>query len=112
MVHELVLRGYRVRVLVSDLYKFGYRYGVGRGTLEDYDALFAVNADVAEVVCYDGLEDGEVEYSGRRVLFRTLLDEDGTDITAFGATKRMLFDLGEQKELARWSLMTYDGSDE
>ncbi len=111
VVRKLLLRGYRVRVLVRNLYSstldlLGTGVEFVKGDLSDYDSLFEATADVDKVVFAAGIEnDGPAEMHGICSLIRALQDARVADFGAAEATKRSLFHFNNPKDLGRWAAM-------
>ncbi|PXF49230.1 hypothetical protein BWQ96_01019 [Gracilariopsis chorda] len=111
IVRKLVLRGYNVRVLVRNLYSstldlLGTGVSFVKGSLDDYDSLLEATGDVDKVICAVGarnLEDAElVEYEGVSNLIRAFHDSRVQYYGRSEATKRTLFNFGNEEHLAKW----------
>lgn len=112
IVRKLLLRGYRVRVLVRNLYSstldvVGTGVEFVKGDLSDYDTLFEAAADIDKVVFAAGIEnDGRAEMNGVCTLIRALQDSRVADFGAAEATKRSLFHFSNPKDIGRWVAMS------
>lgn len=111
VVRKLILRGYRVRVLVRDLYSatldiLGTGVQYVKGDIADYDSLFEAVGDVDKVVCTVGTPDAaaaeEVEFRGVARLIRAFHDARIAYYGRAEATKLVLFNFGAERDLARW----------
>ena len=108
---KLLLRGYRVRVLVRNLYSskldvIGTGVEFVKGDLSDYDSLFDAAADIGKVVFPAEIENGgRAEMSGVRTLIRALQDARVADFGVAEATKRSLFHFSNPKDVSRWAAM-------
>lgn len=111
VVRKLVLRGYRVRVLVRDLYSstldiLGTGVEFVKGDLQDYDSLLEATVDVDKIICAAGITgNGSDEFNGVSKLIRSLQDSRVADFGSSEATKRSLFHFGEEKDLNRWTTL-------
>lgn len=111
IVRKLVLRGYRVRVLVRDLFSstldlLGTGVSFVKGTLDDYDSLLEATGDVDKVICAVGarnVEDAEtIEYEGISNLIRAFQDSRVQYYGRAEATKLILFNFGDEAHLSKW----------
>lgn len=111
IVRKLVLRGYRVRVLVRDLFSstldlLGTGVSFVKGSLDDYDSLLEATGDVDKVVCAVGarsVEEAEaIEYEGISNLIRAFQDSRVQYYGRAEATKLILFNFGDQEHLQKW----------
>lgn len=111
VVRKLLLRGYRVRVVVRDLFSStldvlgtGVRYV--KGSLDDYDSLLEAAGDVDKVVCAVGARTTAsaeaVDYRGVCSLIRAFHDARVAYYGRAEATKLALFHFSSDRDLARW----------
>ncbi|CAN8063346.1 unnamed protein product [Agarophyton chilense] len=111
IVRKLVLRGYKVRVLVRNLYSstldvLGTGVSFVKGSLHDYDSLLEATGDVDKVICAVGArrdEDAQqVEYEGTCNLIRAFHDSRVQYYGRSEATKRTLFNFSNEQHLCKW----------
>eukprot|EP00178_Gracilaria_changii_P021145 TRINITY_DN62997_c0_g1_i1.p1 TRINITY_DN62997_c0_g1~~TRINITY_DN62997_c0_g1_i1.p1 ORF type:complete len:542 (+),score=132.96 TRINITY_DN62997_c0_g1_i1:76-1626(+) len=111
IVRKLVLRGYKVRVLVRNLFSstldiLGTGVSFVKGSLHDYDSLLEATGDVDKVICAVGARDGDdvhhVEYEGVGNLIRAFHDARVQYYGRSEATKRTLFNFGSEAHLSKW----------
>lgn len=111
IVRKLVLRGYRVRVLVRDLYSstldlLGTGVSFVKGSLDDYESLLEATGDVDKIVCAVGarsVEEAEqIEYDGVARLIRAFQDSRVQFYGRAEATKLVLFNFGDEEHLEKW----------
>lgn len=121
IVRKLVLRGYRVRVLVQDLYSstldlLGTGVSFVKGSLDNYDSLLEATGDVDKVVCAVGtrrIEDAErVEYEGISNLIRAFQDSRVQFYGRAEATKLILFNFGDEQHLKKWKRVVPETGEE
>lgn len=121
IVRKLVLRGYRVRVLVRDLYSstldlLGTGVSFVKGELDDYDSLREATGDVDKVVCAVGansIEEAEVvEYEGIATLIRAFHDSRFEYFGRAEATKLILFNFGNEDDLQKWKRVVPDAGEQ
>lgn len=111
VVRKLVLRGYRVRVLVRDLYSstldlLGTGVSFVKGDLDDYDSLLEATADVDKIICAVGARTVDmveaVEHEGVKNLIRAFHDSRVQYYGRAEATKLVLFNFGNEAHLDKW----------
>lgn len=121
IVRKLLLRGYRVRVLVRDLFSstldlLGTGVSFVKGNLDDFDSLLEATGDVDKVVCAVGVrggdEAGDVEFKGVGNLIRAFHDSRVQFYGRGEATKLVLFNFGAQSDLAKWKRVVKEVGDE
>lgn len=111
ITRKLILRGYRVRVLVRDLFSatldiLGTGVSYVKGNLDDYDSLLEATGDVDKVICAIGTKDPaaaeQVEYKGVANLIRAFQDSRVQIYGRAEATKLILFNFAEEAHLSKW----------
>lgn len=114
VVRKLLLRGYKVRVLVRDLFSptldlLGTGVSYVKADLADYDALLDCVGDVDKVVCAVGASGDqsaeEVDYRGVASLISAFQDSRVVNFGSGEATKRRLFDFGKEDDFGRWRVV-------
>lgn len=123
IARKLVLRGYRVRVLVRNLYSatldvVGTGVSYVKGDLLDYESLLEATADADKIICVAGVGTGSdvdvesIEYDGVANLIRAFHD---SRIQLYGrteATKLVLFNFATEPHLAKWKRVVPEQGDE
>lgn len=123
IARKLVLRGYRVRVLVRNLYSatldvVGTGVSYVKGDLLDYESLLEATADADKIICVAGAGKGSeidaesTEYDGVANLIRAFHD---SRIQIYGraeATKLALFNFATEPHLAKWKRVVLEEGDE
>lgn len=121
ITRKLILRGYRVRVLVRDLFSktldiLGTGVTYVKGDLDDYDSLLEATADVDKVICAVGVRDPvdaeKVEYEGVANLIRAFQDSRVQIYGRAEATKLVLYKFGDSNHLAKWKRVVPDHGEE
>lgn len=121
IVRKLILRGYRVRVLVRDLYSstldlLGTGVSFVKGSLSDYNSLLEATGDIDKVVCAVGartVEEAEAtEYEGVSNLIRAFQDSRVQFYGRAEATKLKLFNFGDEDDLQKWKRVVPEEGDE
>lgn len=121
IVRKLILRGYKVRVLVRDLYSstldlLGTGVSFVKGTLDDYDSLLEATGDVDKVICAVGarnVKDAErIEYEGTSTLIRAFQDSRFQFYGRAEATKLILFNFGNEEHLDKWKRVVPEEGEE
>jgi len=121
VVRKLLLRGYKVRVLVRNLFSstldlLGTGCGYVMGDLEDPYSLMEAVSGVDKVVCAvkarEPAETAKVELDGIKNLVRAFHDSRHADYGRSEATKVTLFKFDREKDFRRWSTSIGEGSDE
>lgn len=121
ITRKLILRGYRVRVLVRDLYSktldiLGTGVSYVKGDLNDYDSLLEATGDVDKVICSVGVRDPalaeSVEYEGIANLVRAFQDSRVQLYGRAEATKLVLYNFGDEKHLSKWKRVISEEGDE
>lgn len=111
IVRKLILRGYKVRVLVRDLYSstldlLGTGVSFVKGSLDDYDSLLEATGDVDKIICAVGTrnvdESETVEYEGVSNLIRAFQDSRFQFYGRAEATKLILVNFGNEEHLSKW----------
>lgn len=121
IVRKLLLRGYRVRVLVRNLYSstldlLGTGVSFVKGDLTDYDSLREATGDVDKVICAVGAREGDdvetVEYASVGCLIRAFQDSRVQYYGRAEATKLILFNFGNEDHLQKWKRVVPEEGDE
>lgn len=121
IARKLVLRGYRVRVLVRDLYSstldlLGTGVTFVKGDVGEYDSLLEATGDVDKVICAVGARDSadaeSIEYEGVGNLIRAFQDSRVQFYGRAEATKLILFNFGNDEHLAKWKRVVPDEGEE
>ena len=126
IVRKLLLRGYKVRVLVRNLYSgtldlLGTGVSYIKGDIRDYSSLAEAVGGVDKVVCavrkndeVVGKEEStkEVEYFGVRNVIRAFEDSRLAFYGRNEATKLLLFNFKKQKHLVCWKPFVADDQDQ
>lgn len=117
ITRKLILRGYRVRVLVKDLYSstldiLGTGVSYVKGDLHDYDSLLEATGDVDKVICAIGARNNadaeHVEYDGVSNLIRAFQDSRVQLYGRAEATKLTLYNFSDDSHLAQWKRVVPD----
>lgn len=112
IVRKLLLRGYKVRVLVRDLFSstldlLGTGCGYVMGDVNDMNTLLEAVSGVDKVICAlrarDPSEAQEVEMNGVKNLVRAYHDTRHADYGRAEATKLTLFKFEREKDFTRWT---------
>lgn len=126
ITRKLILRGYKVRVLVRDLYSstldlLGTGVSYVKGDLHDYDSLLEATSDVDKVICaigigprdadYDETKAEYVEYQGVSNLIRAFQDSRVQIYGRAESTKLSLFKFAEDRSLNQWKRVVPDAGD-
>jgi uncharacterized protein YbjT (DUF2867 family) len=110
----LLLRGYRVRVLVRNLYSstldlLGSGVTFVKGDVNDYDSLLQCLGDVDKVICAVSANKGQnpedVDYLGVSNLIRAFHDGRMQQYGRAEATKLRLFDFSRDEDLDKWKVV-------
>lgn len=121
ITRKLILRGYRVRVLVRNLYSatldlLGTGVSYIKGDLSDYDSLLEATGDVDKVICAVGTRDTasaeNVEFEGISTLIRAFQDSRVQFYGRAEATKLILFNFGDDNHLQKWKRVVPEQGDE
>lgn len=121
IARKLVLRGYRVRVLVRNLYSatldiVGTGVSYVKGDLLDYESLLEATADADKVICAAGTDSNSdieaIEYDGIANLIRAFHDSRVQLYGRAEATKLALFNFATEPHLARWKRVVLEEGDE
>lgn len=121
ITRKLVLRGYRVRVLVRDLYSstldiLGTGVSYVKGELDDYDSLLEATGDVDKIICAIGARDPadaeKIEYTGVANLIRAFQDSRVQIYGRAEATKLILYNFAEEAHLAKWKRVVPEQGDD
>lgn len=127
ITRKLILRGYRVRVLVRDLYSstldiLGTGVTYVKGDLHSYDSLLEATGDVDKVVCaigigtreenYDEGKAERVEFQGVSNLIRAFQDSKVHIYGRAEATKLTLFKFAEGDSLKKWKRVIPEEGDD
>lgn len=114
VVRKLLLRGYRVRVLVRNLYSstldlLGTGVSYVKGDLSDHDALLDCVGDVDKIICAVGptIEQTaeEVDFRGISNLISAFQDSRVLHFGRSEATKLRLFDFGRADHFSKWKVL-------
>jgi uncharacterized protein YbjT (DUF2867 family) len=114
VVRKLLLRGYKVRVLVRNLYSstldmLGTGVSFVKGDLADYNSLLDCVGDVDKVVCAVGAGEGdsaeEVDFRGVSNLIRAFHDGRMQHFGPSEATKLRLFDFSREGDMDKWRVV-------
>lgn len=113
IVRKLLLRGYKVRVLVRNLYSstldtLGTGVSYEKGDLTDYESLLKSTEDVDKVICAAGTTGDqipeEVEFQGIANLIRAFHDSRAQLFGRSEATKISLFKFSRDTDLEKWRI--------
>jgi uncharacterized protein YbjT (DUF2867 family) len=114
IVRKLLLRGYKVRVLVRNLYSstldlLGSGVSFVKGDVNDYDSLLECLGDVDKVICSISANKGQspedVDYTGVSNLIRAFHDGRMQNYGRAEATKLRLFDFSRDEDLDKWKVV-------
>lgn len=111
IVRKLLLRGYRVRVLVRNLYSstldlLGTGVTFAKGDIRDYESLLECVGDVDKVICALGANNDQspedVDFKGVGNLIRAFHDGRVQYYGRSEATKVRLFDFSRDNDMEKW----------
>jgi uncharacterized protein YbjT (DUF2867 family) len=114
VVRKLLLRGYKVRVLVRDLFSstldlLGTGVSFVKGDLSDHDALLDCVGDVDKVVCAVGPTGDQaaeaVDFRGVVNLISAFQDSRVMHYGRSEATKLRLFDFSRDRDVEKWRVV-------